>query len=55
MQVYPLESGLMAEAGRLAHAATGRGECGVTLAVIEPRDEGRWGRNKNKIKNITIF
>jgi len=53
-KVYPLESGLMAEAGRLAHAATGRGECGVTLAVIEPRDEGRWSCNVGVVENSEV-
>ena len=34
-QVYPLESGLMAEGGRMLHFARGRGECGIIITQVD--------------------
>ena len=42
-QVYPLQSGLMAESGRLQGlGSAGEKQCGVLLSAVQGRDEGRW-------------
>ena len=41
--MYPLQSGLMAESGRLQGlGSAGEKQCGVLLTAVQGRDEGRW-------------
>jgi len=51
---YPLEAGLVAEAGRLAHYVEGdqkEFECGVLITQFEARDSGRWKCNVGTVDN----
>jgi len=51
---YPLEAGLVAEAGRLAHYVEGDQkdfECGVLITQFEARDSGRWKCNVGTVDN----
>jgi len=53
-KVYPLESGLMAEGGRMLHFARGRGQCGITITQVEARDEGKWTCNVGVVVNSEV-
>lgn len=57
-KTYPLESGLMAEGGRLLHfteeESLGDKECGVTITSLEPRDQGRWKCNVGVVENSEV-
>jgi len=54
---YPLEAGLVAEAGRLAHYVEGEQkdfECGVLITQFETRDSGRWKCNVGVVENSEV-
>jgi len=53
-KVYPLESGLMAEGGRMLHFARGRGQCGITITQVEAKDEGKWTCNVGVVVNSEV-
>lgn len=57
-KTYPLESGLMAEGGRLLHfteeESLGDKECGVTITSLETRDQGRWKCNVGVVENSEV-
>jgi len=54
-KTYPLESGLMAEGGRLLHFTTDKDkECGVLITNIEAKDNGRWKCNVGVVENSEV-
>jgi len=54
-KTYPLESGLMAEGGRLLHFTTDKDkECGVLITNIEDKDNGRWKCNVGVVENSEV-
>lgn len=51
---YPLQAGLVAEAGRLAHYVEGDQkdfECGILITQFEAQDSGRWKCNVGVVDN----
>jgi len=54
-KTYPLESGLMAEGGRLLHFTKDKDrECGVLITNIEEKDNGRWKCNVGVVENSEV-
>merc|ERR1712129_319763 len=54
-KTYPLESGLMAEGGRLLHFTMDKDkECGVLITNIEAQDNGRWKCNVGVVENSEV-
>merc|ERR1712060_546904 len=54
-KTYPLETGLMAEGGRLLHFTKDKDrECGVLITNIEEKDNGRWKCNVGVVENSEV-